>query len=172
MDALTPVSVGSADHNLVAEWLYREAMLFDRGDMNAWLALVEPDIQYRMPVRRSATPGAGGDFSTLMYHFDESHSSLTARIKRLGTEHAWAEQPASRTRHLVSNVLVHRAKEDELHAASAFILTRGRDDDAIDILSGEREDVFRKTETGLKLARRLILIDQTVLKTYNLSVFF
>ena len=39
-----------------------------------------------------------------MAHFDEDRYALDKRVERLLTEHAWTEDPPSRTRHLVTNV--------------------------------------------------------------------
>ena len=41
-----------------------------------------------------------------MAFFEENKQSLTARVKRLGTTSAWAEDPAPRTRHFVSNMMI------------------------------------------------------------------
>jgi hypothetical protein len=40
-----------------------------------------------------------------------------------------------------------------------------------DLLSAKREDVIRRTDDGLKLASRLILVDQAVLGSPHLNVF-
>jgi hypothetical protein len=49
---------------------------------------------------------------------------------------------------------------------------RTRSDLPYDFFSGERRDVLRPNGDGFRLARRTVLIDQTVLKAYNLSIFF
>ncbi|HEU4340878.1 MAG TPA: aromatic-ring-hydroxylating dioxygenase subunit beta, partial [Candidatus Binatia bacterium] len=41
-----------------------------------------------------------------------------------------------------------------------------------DLISGERQDLLRRRDGGWKLARRLILVDQAVLGTRNLAIFF
>ena len=38
--------------------------------------------------------------------FDDDQADLEIRVRRLETDFAWAEQPPSRTRHLVTNVIV------------------------------------------------------------------
>jgi 3-phenylpropionate/cinnamic acid dioxygenase small subunit len=166
------VPVGSADYNAIAEWLYREAAMLDRGDFAGWLALMAPDIAYEMPTRQSVYPKDGDGFTAGFGFFVENHSSLETRVKRLATEQAWAEQPGSRTRHIVNNLLVDRLPDDSFMASTAFLVTRIRSDLPYDIFTGERRDVLRRTETGFELAKRTILIDQTVLKSYNLSFFF
>ncbi len=91
---------------------------------------------------------------------------------------AWAEDPPSRTRHLVSNVVVRHADTDEQeigqwYARSNFIVYRNRLEREVDIYSGGREDILRETGSGdLVVARRTILLDQNVLLAKNISTFF
>ena len=167
----THVPLGSAEYNQVLEWLYREAALLDSGQFEGWLGLMAPDISYEMPTRQSVYPKDGEGYSHDFGFFAENHASLETRVKRLGTEQAWAEQPGSRTRHFVSNLLLDKCESGEFHAATCFMVTRIRSDLPYDFFTGERRDVLRMTDDGLRLAKRTILFDQTVLKSYNLSIF-
>jgi len=167
-----PVPVGSAGYNIVLEWLYREAALLDNMDFTAWLDLMAPEIVYEMPTRQSVYQKDGEGYDPDFGFFAESHSSLETRVKRLQTDQAWAEQPGSRTRHLVSNLLVDRLADGSFLAATSFLVTRIRSDLPYDFFTGQRRDVLRPEGDGLLLAKRTILIDQTVLKSYNLSIFF
>jgi hypothetical protein len=40
-----------------------------------------------------------------------------------------------------------------------------------DVMSAERRDLVRRTPDGWRLARRLVLLDHTILGTSNLAVF-
>ena len=92
----------------VLRFLNAEAALLDEGRFDEWLELLTEDVTYRMPVtitrERSDQPIYADDMEIL----SESIHSLRFRIERLKTEFAWAEDPPSRTRHLVTNVLVKR----------------------------------------------------------------
>jgi len=166
-----PVRVGTNEYSEIVEWLYREARMLDNGEFAAWLELMTNDIVYEMPTRTSVMPKEGSGFHPEFGFFAESHSSMTLRVKRLGTSQAWAEQPRSRTRHFVSNVLVDRVGEHVYKVTSAFMVTRIRSHRHYDFFTGERVDVLRRESTNLKLARRTILLDQTVLEAHNLSIF-
>jgi 3-phenylpropionate/cinnamic acid dioxygenase small subunit len=166
------VAVGTAEYSEIVEWLYREARLLDTGDFAAWLALMTTDIVYEMPTRTSVMPRDGSGFHADFGFFAESHSSMSLRVKRLGTSLAWAEQPRSRTRHFVSNVLVDRTGDGIYTVTSAFMVTRIRSHRHYDFFTGERVDVLRREDALLKLARRTTLLDQTVLEAHNLSIFF
>lgn len=73
----------------------------------------------------------------------------------------------------MTNVFVEEtAKPDEFVVTSYLLLTRSRFKDThVDVISGERRDVLRLGETGFKLARREVILDQAVLGTPNLAVF-
>lgn len=171
-DSLTPVPVGSTEYSEILTWLYREARLLDTGEFNAWLDLMAPDIAYDMPTRVSVLPKEGSGFHPEFGLFAENHASLTARVKRLGTSQAWAEQPRSRTRHYLSNVLIDKDAAEELHVTASMLVTRLRANRPPDMFCGERQDLLRRRNSTLMLVRRRILLDHTVLDTHNLSIFF
>lgn len=169
----TVVGIGTAEYLDVVDFLYREARLLDGAEHSGWLELLDPGIEYRMPVRLTRMPKDGLGFVDEMEYFTENLSSLTTRVRRLQTDQAWAEQPGSRTRHFVANVLVDRDERGDLPVRSAFLVTRTRSDMPYDIFTGERQDLLRRGDDGaLRLARRTIHLDQTVLQAMNLSIFF
>jgi len=115
---------------------------------------------------------AGFDSLPGMAHFDEDIYALRKRVQRLATDHAWTEDPPSRTRHLVCNVRTFRRGERELRVESAVLLFRSRGDTReADLLSAGRDDVLRPTADGYRLARREIRVDESVLRTQNLAIF-
>jgi 3-phenylpropionate/cinnamic acid dioxygenase small subunit len=154
----------------VLEFLHREAELLDTYKFDAWLSLFTEDIRYSMPVRttRFLTEGEGFEEFELM---SENRASLTTRVRRLETEFAWAEVPPSRTRHFVSNVIV---EEDgaELEMRACFMITRTRQDLDYQMFTGLRIDRLLPDGDSFKIARRKILVDQTVITATNLSVLF
>jgi PAH dioxygenase small subunit len=170
--AMAGVPIGSTEYNEVLDWLYREARLLDHGDFTGWLALMTDDIAYEIPNRVDVAPKEGEGFDSAMSLFVENHASLTTRVQRLATDQAWAEQPRSRTKHFVSNLLLEKSAEGELHATSALLVTRLRAHRPQDVLTGERHDVLRRVGGALKLAKRTVLMDQTTLESHNLSIFF
>ena len=73
----------------------------------------------------------------------------------------------------MTNVFVEEtAKPDEFIVTSYLLLTRSRfKEHHVDIISGERRDLLRFGDDGIKLARREVILDQAVLGTPNLAVF-
>ena len=152
----------------------REAWLLDERRLTEWLDLFTDDVLYFMPRRknvprreahRELTPL--GDLAIL----EEDKRYLTMRVARLDTGMAWAEDPPSRTRHLVGNLEVTALGRNEVQARTAFLVYRSHLETDHQILSGCREDVLRRVEGGWKIARRIIVLDANVLLDKNLSVF-
>src|SRR5262245_3389686 len=167
------LSFTSTVHQEAHEFLIREAELLDERRFREWLDLLAPDVVYRMPVRVTAPETLEQSMLQDMAHFDEDLYSLRKRIERFETGHAWTEDPPSRTRHFVTNVRTFDGTAaDEIVVKSYVLLFRSRGDirDA-DLVSAERTDTLRRTDAGLRLARREILADESVLRTQNLAVF-
>lgn len=159
-------------HQQVHQFLVREAELLDSRNYREWFNLFAEDIVYRMPVRTTRHTLEGSVLDG-MDHFDEDLYSIRKRIERFETEHAWTEDPPSRTRHFVTNVRVYPGEEDgELLVKSYVLLFRSRGDrHGPDFVSAEKTDVLRPTDGEFKIAKREITTDESVLRTQNLAVF-
>jgi 3-phenylpropionate/cinnamic acid dioxygenase small subunit len=156
----------------VLRFLNREAELLDNRKFHLWLEMLSANIQYRVPVRTTRENRDGYGFSRTAFFLDEDYGSLKTRVLRFDSEFAWSENPATRTRRLVSNIRIRSAAADTIELASnlAVFCYRG-DTSAPTILTAEREDVLRKEVGAWKLASRLVLLDTTVLGMESLSIF-
>jgi 3-phenylpropionate/cinnamic acid dioxygenase small subunit len=152
----------------------REAWLLDERRLTEWLDLFTDDLLYFMPRRknvrrkemhRELTPL--GDLAIL----EEDKRYLTMRVARLDTGMAWAEDPPSRTRHLIGNLEAQLLAKGEVQARTAFLVYRSHLETDHQLLSGYREDVLRRVDGAWKVARRTIVLDANVLLDKNLSVF-
>ena len=157
----------------IQNFLYREAELLDSRKFAQWLELLTDDITYEMPVRVTRERDRP-DASSEMAHFSEDRRTLELRVKRLATDYAWAENPPSRTRHFVSNIRIEQtANSNEVTVRSNLLVYRSRGSSPqADLISGERVDVLRNEKERWKLAKRTIMVDQAVLDTQNLAIFF
>jgi biphenyl 2,3-dioxygenase beta subunit len=162
----------------IEQFLYREAMLLDERRYAEWYALLADDLRYRMPTRYNRLRReADREFSAPNEAalFDDDKHSIGQRIKRLSTGMAWAEDPPSRTRHMVSNVQVHpTANADEFMVDCYYLLYRSRLEREVEIFVGMRHDLLRRVGTAScwQIAKRTIILDQTVVLARNLSFFF
>lgn len=160
-------------HLRAHQWIIDEAYILDRQDYASWLDLLTEDIHYYMPVRVTTALGAGFDTAPQMAHFDENKYSLSRRIARFATEHAWTEDPPSRLRHYVTNVRTFATdRENELIVETALLLFRSRGDIREHALvSAGREDLLRQEGEAWRLARRHIAVDESVIRMQNLAIF-
>lgn len=159
----------------VEQFLYFEASLLDARDYRGWLNLLTDDVHYWMPIRRTVSlsdldleftkPGE-------MAYFDDNRAVLEMRVKKLESSSAWSEDPPSRSRHLVSNVRVLSVVGEEITLDVSFHLLRMRLNSELTQWFGRRQDGLRRTQQGLRLARRHIFLDQTVIPTTNMSTIF
>jgi 3-phenylpropionate/cinnamic acid dioxygenase small subunit len=172
----------------VEQFLYREARLLDDRRFHEWLELLTDDVHYWMPVRTSRYPKSSKAIAILdparyeeeeltkedeLAILDETKETLTRRIARLDTGMAWAEDPPSRTRHIITNIEVEPGKtESELRVYSNFIVYRNRSETEQDFYVGGRQDVLQKGDGVWKIAHRKIILDQNVLLAKNVSIFF
>lgn len=159
----------------VERFYVEEAALLDAHRYEEWIGLFTDDTHYFMPIRRTVPrrelhkeftkPGE-------MAFFDDDKATLDARVRKLGTGTAWAEDPPSRTRHLITNIRIVSDDGAELVAESHFLLYRTRLKSEEDQWIGRREDVLRRHGDSFRIARRYIFLDQTILLSQNLSNFF
>jgi 3-phenylpropionate/cinnamic acid dioxygenase small subunit len=104
---------------------------------------------------------------------DETKETLARRIARLDTGMAWAEDPPSRTRHLIANMEVEPGEtEAELKVYSNFMVHRSRSETEQDFYVGARRDALKNVDGAWKIARRKIVLDQNMLLAKNVSIFF
>lgn len=161
----------------VERFLSAEAEALDEWRLRDWLGMLDAAVTYQVPVRihkevtgDSRVTGVQTD----SFHMDEDRVSLEMRVERIETGFAWAEEPPTRTRHLVGNVRVGEPDaEGAVAVRSNLLLYHTRwDRPEYTILSGERRDVLRPEGDGWILRRRLVVLDNTVIPTLNMSFFF
>ena len=158
----------------LTQFYIREAWLLDERRFKEWLELFTDDVLYFMPRRKNVPRREAqrelsqpGDLAIL----EEDKRYLEMRVARLETGMAWAEDPPSRTRHLIGNLEATLSENGEAAARTAFLVYRSHLETDAQILSGGRQDALRKVNGGWKVARRTIVLDANVLLDKNLSVF-
>ncbi len=177
------VTVGDrADVNLYHELqnlYFDEANLLDEGRFVDWLEFFDDDLFYWAPTRTNrlrrqqalsiAAPGEAA-------FYEEDKASLVWRIRRFDSGMAWAEDPPSRSRHLITNLTVRHAElegETEIvEARTNFLVYRTRLEREENTFVGTRTDLLRRTDGGWKVFDRRILLDLNVLPAKNISTFF
>jgi len=85
----------------IEDFLFHEAKLIDEHRYDEWLALWTEDCLYWVPCNSDDADPARQ--AMIIY---DNRARLDERIYRLTSGAAWAQQPRSRTRRLISNVEV------------------------------------------------------------------
>ncbi|MBS0248392.1 MAG: 3-phenylpropionate/cinnamic acid dioxygenase subunit beta [Proteobacteria bacterium] len=167
-------------HRSVEAFLFDEADLLDRRRYKEWLDLLTDDIRYWMPLRRNLRHDQMQNEFTREGHdmawFDEGKPLLAKRVQQIQTGIHWAEEPKSRSSHLVTNVRIvgQTATEagTEVDVQSKFVLHRSRNDVETDTIMGQRNDRLRSIDGQWRISRREVRIDQATLLAKNLTLFF
>ena len=171
-----PLAVDAELQHDLEQFYFWEADLLDDRKFTEWIELLTDDVEYWMPIRSTRALGdEENEFSKLGEgaFFDDTKPLMEERIRKLYTGFAWSEDPPSRTRHFVANVRVlERLSETELKVACNFLLYRTRLAKDVDTWVGRRDDILRRVDEDWKIAQRHIFLDQVVLDSKNLSVFF
>lgn len=104
------------------EFLYAEADLLDSWRLDEWLALFDEDAHYIVPT----TDLPRGDPRADLVFIDDNKARLAARVRRLNSRRAHREFPWSRTRHVVSNVIVESEDRETASVKANFVVYRFR----------------------------------------------
>jgi 3-phenylpropionate/cinnamic acid dioxygenase small subunit len=160
----------------IEDFLYNEADLLDDHKYEEWLDLFTEDARYFMPMRRNVSSEEMETENTRERHemswFDEGKATLVKRVQQIRTGVHWAEEPYSRISHLVANVRIVEVNGDEVKARCKFIVYRNRMVDEESLFVGKRFDTLRREGRGWKIARREIIMDQSVMLSKNFTNFF
>ncbi|GAA3054723.1 3-phenylpropionate/cinnamic acid dioxygenase subunit beta [Pseudonocardia yunnanensis] len=166
----TPSRVDIETRMAVHDLLVDEAALLDAGRYEEWLELFTDDVEYMAPIRVTRKAGHPDVVEDICW-FDDNRQSLGLRVRRLGTDVAWAEDPRSMTRRFVTNLRI-TANEDGYQVVGNLLLFRSRGDRGrYDLIVCERTDHLRLVAGELKISRRRVLLDQASLGTKNLGIF-
>ena len=134
----------------VEDFLYEEADILDHWNYDGWLALFEEGARYEVPTtdtRPGWSPHETGSF------VDDDWDLLRARVKRLKSRKAHAENPHSRTHRLISNVRLSEDTEDSFRVSASFVVHRARDGH-FDAYVGWYEHVLVPTDDGFRFRLR------------------
>ena len=147
----------------IEEFLFREAALLDTWKLDQWLALFTDDANYHVPTVGTA-PDVSPD-NTLFYIADD-HDRLRERVVRLQKKTAHVEWPRSRTRHMVSNVLIDQREGDELTVSAAFSVHRFKNGHADNYVGSYRYRLVVE-EGGIRIREKRCMLDMDALRPHG-----
>ena len=167
--------VDMALHFEIERFLVDEAALLDEGRFHEWLDVLAAEIRYWMPAQVNRTRRERDrriDGRDALPYFDETWEHLRQRVARLDTGIAWAEEPPSRTRRLVTNFRITHAPGDAVRARTNLLVHQSRRENAVHTFVASRDDLLRRDGERWKIAARTIVLDTTTIPAQNLSIFF
>lgn len=164
----------------VEDFFIAEYDLLDRHELSAWIDLFAEDASYRVPLQRNVKAGTpGGTMLGVLdtAWFDDTKDTLSQRVEQIQTGVHWAEEPVSRSAHLVSNVRVlerspERGPAQTVSTRCRILVYRNRLEREVDLFVGVREDDLRRRGTSWEIVKRTVFLEQNVLLAKNLTLFF
>lgn len=151
-----------ADHALrmeVEHFLYEEAELLDNWQLNEWVALFTEDATMLVPALDDPTR----DPAQSVFLVADDLPRIKSRVRQLLGDTAWAENPRSQTRRLITNVRITAADGDTVRATANFLVHRSRMERVVTYV-GQYHYKLVRDGAGFKIAERKALLTQDTLR--------
>lgn len=133
-------------------FLFQEASYLDQGELDQWLDLFTQDAHYWIPVARTST-----DPKRELSIIYDDRKRLEERVWRIQSGLAYAQQPRSRTQHVIGNVQVGPCEENLVKLFSNFVLVELRHG-AQNLYSGRFEHTLRWVDGSWKIEQKKVLL--------------
>ncbi len=146
----------------IEDFFYEEAALLDEWRLNEWLELLTDDATYEVP----STDTPDGDPRTTLFIIADNIDRIRSRVHQLLGKFAWAENPLSRTRRLISNVRIRSLDGDTLRVTANFAVYRMRFEHT-DTYIGRYEYTLVLQEGKLKIRHRRAILDLEALRPHG-----
>ena len=155
----------------IRDFLFEEAALLDARRYEEWFALLTPEIEYRVAgklVRAASAPPQ--EFVVL----DDRLVDVRMRINQISNPKlTFAENPAPFTRRSINNIRVKSSPAAERYLVDSNLLMYRQDAAARDpyLISAARRDILCRFGDALRIAKRDVHLDQSVVASANLPTF-
>lgn len=153
----------------VEAFLYHEARLLDERRWEDWQNLFTEEGAYWMPVAQDQENPL--DHVSLIY---ETREKMTLRIKRFSHPDIISQQPASRTAHMVSNVMVDAVMDDgnALSVHALFHVTESRGEDTRRFAGHYEIDLVRAPgPVPFRIARKKVVLLDSDAPLTNIYIY-
>lgn len=146
----------------VEELLYEEAALLDEWRLDEWLELLTEDAVYEVP----PTDVPEGDSRNTLFIIADDAVRIRSRVKQLLGKSAWAENPHSRTRRMITNVRVLGVEAEEILATANFTVHRTRYE-SVDTYVGRYNYKLVRRGDKLRIRERRAILDNEALRPHG-----
>lgn len=146
----------------VEDLFYKEAALLDEWRLEEWLELLTADAVYQIP----PTDTPEGDARNTLFLIADDALRIRSRVKQLLGKSAWAENPPSRTRRLITNVRVLGADGENILVTANFAVHRMRYE-TVDTYIGHYNYTLVREDSELKIKERRPILDNEALRPHG-----
>ena len=147
---------------VVEDFLYEEAALLDEWRLDEWLELLTEDATYEVP----STDTPDGDPQNTLFLIADDNTRIRSRVAQLLGKSAWAENPPSRTRRMISNVRVRQIDGEAMEVSANFVVYRLRFEQ-VDTYVGRYEYILVQRDGRLKIHARKAILDLEALRPHG-----
>ena len=152
---------GEITRQEIEDLLFTEAALLDEWRLDEWLELLTDDAIYQVP----PTDAPNADAANTLFLIADDALRIRSRVKQLLGKSAWAENPHSRTRRIISNVRVLESGEN-IRVTANFAVYRMRHE-IVDTYIGRYEYLLVKLDGRLKIRERRAILDLEALRPHG-----
>ena len=146
----------------VEDLLYREAALLDEWRLEEWLEMLTDDAIYQVP----STDAPEGDERNTLYLIADDALRIRSRVKQLLGKSAWAENPHSRTRRMITNVRIPGSDGESILVTANFAVYRMRYE-TVDTYVGRYDYKLARVGKELKIRERRAVLDNEALRPHG-----
>ena len=147
----------------VEDFLYAEADLLDNWQLNEWIELFDQERGgYYIP----STDAPDSDPNHAVFLIADDMPKLRSRVSQLLSGITWAENPRSRTRHIVNNVRILGMDGESLLVKANFVVYRMRFQN-IDPYIGTYHYKLLPKDGAFRILERRVVLDLEALRPHG-----
>jgi p-cumate 2,3-dioxygenase beta subunit len=140
----------------------QEAALLDEWRLEEWLELLTEDAIYEIP----PTDVPEGDARNTLFIVADDATRIRSRVKQLLGKSAWAENPRSRTRRIISNVRILGREGEKVLVTANFAVHRMRYE-SVDTYIGHYDYKLVRQGKDLRVKERRAILDNEALRPHG-----
>jgi p-cumate 2,3-dioxygenase subunit beta len=150
---------------LVEDFLFREAHLLDSWLLDDWLQLLDDGFSYFVPAT-----DVRSDYHHSLGIISDDRDRIKQRVSQLMGNEVWCENPRSRTRRHISNVVIVSDQGTSVEVVANFIIYRFGNS-RTDTFVGSYEYKFVRKKDGFKICSRIAKLDhESLLEHGKISI--
>lgn len=164
------IRFGTPVYNDLMHFLIEEAYMLDNSKYKDWVELLADDVLITMPVRQTVSRKNGDGRGPLYWIYDTKEEAVFKATRYLG-DSAWADDPPSRHRRMITNVRVYETDVEQEYLVQSYLLLQRNtgNQHTFSPFSARRDDILRREGDSWLIAKRNIIVDQAVIGQPNIG---